>query len=263
MHKIPQTAPSDFPQAERMNHQLEKHGDARNDKYFWLRERENPKVIQYLNDENAYTDRALAPVRDLEQTLFQEMKLRTKEDESSTPYKKGDYFYYNRFEKDQQYPIYARKKDSLAGTEEILLNVNELAQGKSYCEVGGIRLSPNQEIMAYGVDFTGRRFYDIHFKNLKTGKTYSHTIDKTTGNMVWAADNQTIFFTQQNAKTLRSDKVFRYDFKSHKSEQVYFEKDDTYNVYVSESLAKKYVYLISSSTLTTETRYIPSDKPHD
>jgi oligopeptidase B len=263
MHKIPNTAPSDFPQAEQVNHKLEKHGDIRNDKYFWLRERENPKVIQYLNDENAYTDKALAPARDLEQALFEEMKRRTKEDESSTPYKKGDFYYYSRFEKDQQYPIYARKKGSLTASEEILLNVNELAKDKSYCEVGGLRLSPNQEIMAYGVDFTGRRFYDIHFKNLKTGKTYSHTIDKTTGNMVWAADNQTIFFTQQNAETLRSDKVFRYDFNSHKSEQIYFEKDDTYNVYVSESLAKKYIYLISSSTLTTETRYLPSDKPRD
>lgn len=263
MHKIPHTAPNDFPKAEQIEHKLEKHGDVRNDKYFWLRERESPKVIQYLNDENAYTDRALAPVRGLEQTLFEEMKRRTKEDESSVPYKKGDYYYYNRFEKDQQYPIYARKKGSLTATEEILLNVNDLAKGKSYCEVGGLRLSPNQEIMAYGVDFTGRRFYDIHFKNLKTGKTYSHTIDKTAGNMVWAADNQTIFFTKQNAETLRSDKVFRYDFNSHKSEQIYFEKDDTFNVYVSESLAKKYVYITSSSTLTTETRYLPSNKPHD
>lgn len=263
MHKIPQTAPNDFPKATQVDHKLEKHGDVRNDKYFWLREREDAKVIQYLNDENAYTDRALAPVRNLEQTLFEEMKRRTKEDDSSTPYKKGDYYYYSRFEKDQQYPIYARKKGTLNATEEILLNVNDLAKGKSYCEVGGLRLSPNQEIMAYGVDFTGRRFYDIHFKNLKTGKAYSNTIDKTTGNMVWAADNQTIFFTQQNAETLRSDKVFRYDFNSHKSEQIYFEKDDTYNVYVSESLAKKFIYLISSSTLTTETRYLPSDKPHD
>ncbi len=263
MHKSPSIAPSDYPKASQIDHKMEKHGDVRNDKYFWLRERENPKVIQYLNDENAYTDRALAPVRGLEQTLFNEMKRRTKEDDSSTPYKKGDFYYYSRYEKDQQYPIYARKKGSLTATEEILLNVNELAKDKSYCEVGGLKLSPNQEIMAYGVDFTGRRFYDVHFKNLKTGKTYSHTIDKTTGNLVWAADNQTIFFTKQDPETLRSDKVFRYDFNSHKSEQIYFEKDDTYNVYVSESLAHKYIYLISSSTLTTETRYLPSDKPHD
>lgn len=263
MHKSPLTAPSDYPKATQVDHKMEKHGDVRNDKYFWLRERENPKVIQYLNDENAYTDRALTPVRGLEQTLFEEMKRRTKEDDSSAPYKKGDYYYYSRYEKDQQYPIYARKKGSLTAAEEILLNVNELAKDKSYCEVGGLKLSPNQEIMAYAVDFTGRRFYDVHFKNLKTGKTYSHTIDKTTGNLVWAADNQTIFFTKQDPETLRSDKVFRYDFNSHKSEQIYFEKDDTYNVYVNESLAKKYIYLISSSTLTTETRYLPSDKPHD
>ena len=113
MHKIPNTAPLDFPRAKQTNHRLEKHGDVRNDKYFWFKDRENPEVIKYLNDENAYTDRALAPVRDLEKTLFGEMKRRTQEDESSVPYKKGDYYYYSRFQIDQQYPIYARKKESL------------------------------------------------------------------------------------------------------------------------------------------------------
>ena len=219
MHKIPQTAPTDFPRAEQINHNLEKHGDVRNDKYFWLRERENPKVIKYLNDENAYTDRALAPVRDLEKTLFEEMKRRTKEDDSSAPYKKGDYYYYTRFEKDQQYPIYARKHGSLTAAEEILLNVNILAKDKSYCQVGAMALSPNQEILAYAVDFTGRRFYDIYFKNLKTEKLDAHVIEKTAGDLVWAADNQTLFYVQQNAETLRSDKVFRFDLKTNKKEQ--------------------------------------------
>lgn len=263
MHKIPQIAPTDFPKAEQINHNLEKHGDVRNDKYFWLRERENPKVIKYLNDENAYTDRALTPVRDLEKTLFEEMKRRTKQDDSSAPYKKGDYYYYTRFEKDQQYPIYARKHGSLTAAEEILLNVNILAKDKSYCQVGALTLSPNQEILAYAVDFTGRRFYDIYFKNLKTGKLDAHVIEKTAGDLVWAADNQTLFYVQQNAETLRSDKVFRFDLKTNKKEQIYFEKDDTFNVGVYKSLAEKYIYIASGSTLSTEIRYAPSDKPHD
>ncbi|MBC7754761.1 MAG: oligopeptidase B, partial [Moraxellaceae bacterium] len=154
MHKIPHTAPLDFPRAKQIDHHLEKHGDVRNDKYFWLKDREKPEVIQYLTEENAYTNRALAPVRDLEQTIFEEMKRRTKEDEASVPYKKGDYYYYSRFEKDQQYPIYARKKESLTANEDIFLNVNDLARGKSYCQVGAIAISPNQEIIAYTVDFT-------------------------------------------------------------------------------------------------------------
>ena len=263
MHKIPHTAALDFPRAKQIDHHLEKHGDVRNDKYFWLKDREKPEVIQYLTEENAYTNRALAPVRDLEQTIFEEMKRRTKEDEASVPYKKGDYYYYSRFEKDQQYPIYARKKESLTANEDIFLNVNDLARGKSYCQVGAIAISPNQEIIAYTVDFTGRRFYDVYFKNLKTGKTESYTIDKTAGGIVWAADNQTLFYSQQNADTLRSDKIFRYDLKTNKSDLVYFEKDDTFSVYVNESLTKKYIYITSGSTLSTEVRYLPSDKPFD
>ena len=263
MHKIPHTAALDFPRAKQIDHHLEKHGDVRNDKYFWLKDREKPEVIQYLTEENAYTNRALAPVRDLEQTIFEEMKRRTKEDEASVPYKKGDYYYYSRFEKDQQYPIYARKKESLTANEDIFLNVNDLARGKSYCQVGAIAISPNQEIIAYTVDFTGRRFYDVYFKNLKTGKTESYTIDKTAGGIVWAADNQTLFYSQQNADTLRSDKIFRYDLKTNKSDLVYFEKDDTFSVSISESLTKKYIYITSGSTLSTEVRYLPSDKPFD
>lgn len=258
MHK----APADFPQAEQINHNLEKHGDVRNDKYFWLKDRENAKVISYLTAENSYTEKAMARVRDLENTIFEEMKKRTKEDDSSVPYKKGAFYYYSRFEKDQQYPVYARKKDSLNSSEEILLNVNEMAAGKSYCQVTGPIMSPNQEMMAYAVDYTGRRFYDIHFKNLKTGKILSANILKTTGNVVWAADNQTLFYTLQNPKTLRSEKIFRYDLKSNKSDLVYFEKDETFNTYVYQSLTKKFIYIGSSSTLTTEVQYLPADQPH-
>lgn len=257
MHK----APADFPRAEQIPHTLEKHGDVRTDKYFWLKDRENAKVIDYLKSENAYTDRAMTPVRELEKQIFEEMKGRTKEDDSSVPYKKGPYYYYARYEKGQQYPIYGRKKQDLNHPEELLLNVNKLAEGKTYCQVSGLNMSPNHEIMAYAVDFTGRRFFDIHFKNLKTGKMYSHKIEKTTGNLVWAADNQTIFYAHQNPDTLRSEKIMRFDLNSGKSDLVYFEKDDTFNLYVYQSLTKKYIYIGSSSTLTTEVQYLPSDKP--
>ena len=263
MHKIKTLVPTDYPRAEQIPHELTKHGDVRNDKYFWLRKRENPKVIKYLNEENGYTAKALAPAHELEQKVFEEMKLRTKEDESTAPYKKGDYYYYSRFEKDQQYPIYARKKNSLSSAEEILLNVNDLAKGKSFCQVSSMAISPNQEILAFGVDFTGRRFYDIYFKNLRTGKTDSHSVDKTAGGIVWAADNQTLFYSHQDTETLRSDKIFRYDLISRKSDLVYFEKDDTFNVSLYESLTKKFVYITSGSTLSTEVRYLQSHRPHE
>ncbi len=258
MHK-PST---DFPRAEQVPHRFEKHGDVRIDKYYWLKNREDQKVISYLKAENAYTDQALAPVRSLESTVFEEMKRRTKEDDSSVPYKKGNFYYYSRFEIGQQYPIMARKTASLTAHEELLLNVNDLAKGQSYCHVSGPNMSPNQEIMAYAADFVGRRIYDIYFKDLKSGKILPQKIEKTTGNVVWAADNLTLFYTQQNPETLRSEKVFRYNLKTNTSELVYFEKDETFSVYVYKSLTQNYIYLGAGSTLTTEIQYLPANEPN-
>lgn len=258
MHKVPANAPK----AEQIPHTLNKFGDNRVDKYFWLKDRENAKVIDYLKAENAYTDEAMAPVRDLENKIFAEMKGRTKEDDASVPVKKKNYYYYSRFEKGQQYPIYARKKDSLSAPEEIILNVNEVAKGHPFCETSGPVLSPNQEIMAYGADFVGRRFYTIYFKNLKTGQLLEQKIENVRPNLAWAADNETLFYTQQHPETLRTDRVFRYSLKTRKSEQIYFEKDETFSVYLYQSLTRKYIYFASASTLTTEVHYLPSDQPH-
>ena len=245
-----------------IDYKLEKHGDVRIDKYFWLKDRENPKVIQYLNEENSYTEKNLKPVADLEEKIFTEMKNRVKEDDSTAPYRQGDYFYYTRFETNKQYPIYARKKNSLDNQEEVILNVNTLAEGKKFTSVSSLHISPNQNILAYAIDNTGRRFYDIHFIDLKTGKEFSKPILKTSGDFEWATDNQTVFYVEQNKETLRSEKIFRHNIKNHKSELVYFEKDDTFSVYLYQSLTKKYIYIGSSSTLTSEIRYMPSNDPY-
>lgn len=263
MHSFPHHFPQDYPHPEKVSHQMIKHGDTRQDDYYWLRERENPKVVEYLKKENDYTARVMAPVKNLEETVFQEFKSRVKEDESSVPVKNQDYYYYARYEKGQQYPLYARKKSSLHNQEELLLNVPELAKSHSFYKSTGPKMSPNQELMAYGEDTVGRRFYTLHFKDLKTNKLLSDTIENVSGNLVWASDNETVFYSEQHPETLRTDKIYRYNLKTHKKELIYFEKDETFSVQIYKSLSKKFIYISSSSTLTTEVQYLPANKPFE
>jgi oligopeptidase B len=258
MHKFPQ----DYPKATKTPHTMEKFGDTRVDNYFWLRDRENPQVIDYLTQENKFTEKIMAPSKDLQETIFQEMKGRIKEDDSSYPAKMGDYMYSTRYQIGQQYPLFVRTKIQ-GGAEEILINEPELSKGHSYYDSTGPRISPNQMMMAYGEDTVGRRFYDIRFKDLKTGKILPNVIEKATGNLVWADDNETVFFAQQNPDTLRSEKIYRYNIKTQKKELVYHEKDETFSCYVLKSLSRKFIYITTQATLTSEVYYLPADKPHD
>jgi oligopeptidase B len=255
------------PVAKLVPKELEEHGGKRLDNYFWLREKENPEVIDYLNAENAYLDTMTAHTKAFQEKLFNEMKGRIKEKDESAPYRKGDYFYYTRFEEGFEYPLYCRKKGSLDAQEEIMLNANDLAKGKSYfnASVSSNSISPSQEILAYGVDTVSRRFYSIFFKNLKTGETLKDIIPSTTGNLVWANDNKTIFYSKQDPNTLRSEKIFKHtigtDFS--KDAMVYFEKDSTFSVYVTKTKSDKYILLNASQTLSTEILLINASKPND
>nr|BFD68302.1 oligopeptidase B [Bdellovibrio sp. HAGR004] len=253
----------DYPKPEKITTQLSKHGDVRMDDYFWLRERENPKVVDYLKKENAYTESMMKPAKELEEKIFQELKGRVKEDESFVPAKDGEYYYSARYEVGQQYPLHTRHKGSPQGPEEILINVPELAKGHSFFSSTGPRMSPNQQMMAYAVDTVGRRFYTIYFKDLKTGKTLPEKIENVTGNLAWANDNETIFYSEQHPETLRTEKIYRYNLKTHKKDLIYHEKDDTFSVYVYKALSEKYIYITSYSTLTTEVQFLPADKPQE
>lgn len=259
MHKYS----NDFPQTEKHPVKLEKHGDIRIDDYFWLKNREDQKVVTHLKQEAAYADKVLAENKELENKIFEELKMRTKEDESSVPVKKGDYYYYTRYDKGSQYPIVARKYKSLNAPEEIILDENKLAEGQSFCEVADYMISPNHQILAYVVDFVGRRKYNLHFKDLKTGKLLEQKIEEITPDVVWAADNKTLFYVKQDADTLRADTVYKYNLDSGKSEKIYFEKDETFSVSLHDSLTDKFIYLRIDSTLTSETRYIHADKPNE
>lgn len=239
---------------------LEKHGDVRIDEYYWLKDRKNPDVIKYLKAENDYLKKNLKSTEKLQKKLFTEMKSRIKEDDSTYPLKDGPYYYYTRYEKNKQYPIYARKTD-LAGKEEILFNVNELAKGKNFYSAN-YQTSPNHKLAALTYDTVGRRFYNIKFKDLSTGKFLKGEIKNVTNNITWAEDNKTLFYIKQDPETLRWFQVYRYNIETQKSELVYEEKQDTFEVYVNDSLVRKHIFIISGSTLSSEVRVIPSSTPN-
>nr|WP_117610306.1 S9 family peptidase [Flavobacterium sp. ABG] len=251
------------PKAKIIEKKLKKHKETRIDNYFWLNNRENPEVIDYLNQENAYYESMTAHTKEIQNALYEEMKGRIKEDDSSVPYFYNGYYYITRFETGQNYPIFSRKKGSLSAAEEILFNCNELAVGHAYFKLGGLSISPDNKFASFGVDIVGRRIYTIQFKNLETGEILADKIENATGGSVWANDNHTIFYTKQDEVTLRADKVFRHKLNtsSEKDVLVFNETDDTFNVSISKEKSRKYIVIGSGSTLTTEHRILNSDNP--
>jgi oligopeptidase B len=251
------------PSAEKRPVELELHGDVRVDDYYWLRERENPEVIAYLEAENAHMEKVLEPFMDLQKVLYNEMKSRIRQDDESAPYRRGDYFYYYRYVEGQEYPIYARKKGSLDATEEVMLDVNILAGDADYYSVSGFSVSPDDRIAAYGVDTRGRRFYDLHFLDLESGELLPDRIENTTANFDWANDSKTILFSKQHPETLRSYQVFSHSLGDSNDSLVYQEDDETNYLYVTKSQSSAFFYLVSSQTLSTEVRYLSADSPQD
>jgi len=251
------------PKAKEIPKTLKKHKETRVDNYFWLNDRENPEVIDYLNQENSYYENMTSHTKTLQGDLYEEMKGRIKEDDSSVPYFYNGYFYITRFETGQDYPIFARKKGSLSAEEEILFNCNEMAKGHAYFKLGGLSISPDNKFASFGLDLVGRRIYTIQFKNLETGEILSDKIENATGGSVWANDNKTVFYTKQDEVTLRADKIFRHKLNTLSTEDVlvFNETDDTFNVSISKEKSRKYIVIGSGSTLTTEYRILNSDNP--
>jgi oligopeptidase B len=244
--------------------QLKKHNNTRTDNYFWMNERENTEVIDYLNAENKYYKEMTAYTQDFQKSLFEEMKSRIKEDDSSVPYFYNEYWYLTRFEKGKDYPIYTRKKESLDATEEIIFDCNEMAKGHTYFHLKGINVSEDNNWVAFGVDTVSRREYTIQIKNLKTGEILSDKIEKTTGNSTWASDNKTLYYSRKDEVTLRADKIFKHQIATdiEADELVYFEKDDTFNTFIYKEKSRKYLVIGSESTLTSEYRILEADNPN-
>lgn len=251
------------PRIKKVPVKLEKHGDVRTDNYFWLRERENSEVLDYLTRENVYNDQMTAHTKELQENLFQEVKKRIKEDDSSVPYKLNGYWYITRFEKGKDYPIYSRKKETLEAPEEILFDVNEMAKGHDYYRLSGLSVSPNNKLISYAVDTVSRRKYTIYIKNLETGEVYPEKIRNTTGGATWANDNKTLFYARKDEETLRSNKIYKHHLgtKAKDDELVFFEEDETFHTYVYKSKSQRYIIIGSDSTLTSEYRFIAADDP--
>jgi oligopeptidase B len=263
------------PIAEKIPTELETHGDIRIDNYFWMRlsdaqknakekDEQTTKVLDYLEAENEYYNQVTAHTKDFQTSLFEEMKSRIKEDDESVPYKKNGYYYITKFKKGAQYPIYTRKKESLTNTEELLFNVNELAKDHDYYQLGGLNVSPNNQLVAFAVDTVSRRQYTIQVKNIVTGEVLSDVITNTTGGSVWANDNKTLFYTKKDPVSLRSYKVFKHILGTDESEdvEVYHEKDDTYGVGVAKTKSQEYIIIASYSTLSTEYSVLDANNPN-
>lgn len=249
----------DIPKVKKINKKLTAHGEVRIDPYYWLNERENPEVIQYLEQENAYCDFVMKDTELLQRELFEEMKSRYKEDYESLPYFFNEYWYITRYEKGTEYPIFTRKYQSQENEEELLLDVNILADGHDFYDVGGISISLNNEIMAYSEDITGRRIYTIHIQNLKTKEKLEEKLENTTGRIVWANDNEHFFYIQKN-EHLRAYKIYRHRLGTSQEEDVlvFHEEDEAFDVSVFKTKSLEYIFVASSSTVSDEHRFIPA-----
>ena len=251
------------PVAKKIAKSLEKHNDIRIDNYFWMNDREDQSVIDHLNAENTYTKSVLKHTESFQKDLFEEMKGRIKEDDSSVPYKLNGYWYVTKFEKGKDYPIYTRKNGTLDAIEEIIFDCNEMAKDHAYFKLGGISISPDNTMASFAVDTVSRRQYTLQIKNLKTGEIFSDKIENTTGSSTWANDNETLFYTQKDEVTLRSDKIFKHKLYTEASQDVlvFNETDDTFNSFVYKTKSKKYIVIGSSSTLTSEYRFLDANTP--
>jgi oligopeptidase B len=252
------------PVAKKMTKELAIHGDTRIDNYYWMNERENPEVIEYLEAENAYKEAAMKHTESLQEKLFEEIKSKIKQEDESVPYKKNGYFYFTRTVPEKEYYLVCRKKNSLDAEEEIMLDVNKMAEGFEYYALGGSTVSPDNKILAYGVDTVSRRQYTVYFKNLETGEILNDVIPLTSGSATWANDNKTVFYVLKDEVTLRSEKIMKHIIgTSFESDvEVFTEEDETFNTFIFKSKSEKYLIIGSESTLTSEYRFLEADNPN-
>jgi len=263
-----------LPDATKKPYEMTEHGHTRVDNYYWMRLTDEQKsaekfdshaqeVVDYINSENDYTQSNLAHTKQFQKDLYHEIVGRIKKDDQSVPYLDNGYYYYTRYEKGKEYAIRCRKKGSLDGKEEILLDENVLAEGHDYFAIGGMSVSPDNQWLAYGVDTVSRRRYTVHFKNVSTGDVLDQTIPNTTGGVAWANDNRTVFYTTKNEVTLLSEKIWRHKMGSNATndELVYHEKDESYYSGVYRSKSGEYIIIYNSSTLVSDYHILNANDP--
>jgi oligopeptidase B len=266
------------PSLKKIPHEMTIHGHTRVDNYYWLKERENPEVIDYLKAENAYLEAMMKHTEPLQDQLFKEITGRIKQDDMSVPVKHHGYWYYTRFEEGMEYPLYCRKPAKAgdnpaiisnevahsSADEQVLLDGYEMSKGYAFFDVGGYSISPDNRLIAYSIDTVSRRQYQIFFKEIASGKMFSEVIQNTSGNMVWANDNKTVFYSVKD-ESLRSCRIMRHEIGTDPKDdvEVYYEDDATFYAFVSKTKSEKYIVIILESTLTSEIRFIDADRPKD
>ena len=248
------------PVAKKIPHETKIHGYTLKDDYFWLREKKNPEVIKYLEAENAYTEDVMKPTKEYQETLYKEMLSHIKQTDLSVPSRIGEYYYYSRTEEGKQYPYQCRKKGSLEAKEEVILDLNKLAEGHSFLGLGGFRVSDDGNLLAYSTDTTGYRQYTLYVKDLRTGQTLNEKIERT-GSIVWANDNKTIFYTTEDPVSKRTDKFWRHVVGTDKNEMLFDETNELFDLGAGRSLDKKIIFLGSYAKTSRELYYLPADNP--
>jgi oligopeptidase B len=249
------------PVAKKVPKITEIHGVKLLDSYFWLRDKANPEVREYLEAENAYTDAVMKPTESFQKKLYDEMLGRMKETDVEVPYKNGMYLYYRRTKAGKQYEIRCRRKGSMDAPEEVVLDTNELAKGQAFMEVAVYNVSDDGNLLAYTTDNTGFRQYKLAVKDLRTGKLLPDHAERV-GSVVWANDNKTLFYTIEDATTKRQYRLYRHAVgTTGPDELIYEEKDEKFDVFVQETRSKAFIFLVAASLTTSEARYIPADQP--
>lgn len=260
----PQSMSIKAPIAKKINKGLKTNDNTRNDPYFWMSERDNADAIKYLNDENAFTKSVLKNTEKLQEDLFEEITSKIKKDDSSVPYKLGGYYYFVKYEGEKEHPIFCRKHN-LDAEDQIILDVNKFAKGKSYYEAGGLSISTNDQILAFGEDTLSRRIYTIRFVDLTTGKLLTDKIKGVSEKAVWAKDNKTVFYVKKDKQTLREFQVYKHVLGTPQKEDklVFEENDELFSVGIGKLKSKKEIVIHSSSTTTDEYRLLSADKPNE
>lgn len=248
------------PAATRRSHETKIHGITLTDEYFWLREKTNPDVIKYLEAENTYTQAIMKSTAALQETLYTEMLGRIKQTDLSVPSRIGGYFYYSRTQEGKQYPYFCRRKGSTEGPEELLLDLNALAEGKKFMSLGAYVVSDDGNWLAYSTDSTGYRQFTLQVKDLRTGQASNEKIERT-GSVVWARDNKTLFYTTEDPVSKRSNQFWRHAVGASGSDLLFEEKDELFDVGAGRSLDKAMIFLGSYAKTSREMRYLPADTP--
>jgi oligopeptidase B len=259
-----QEQPPKPPTAKKVPKATQIHGYTVTDDYAWMADKTktDKDVLAYLKAETDYADAMMKPTTGFQEALYKEMLARIKETDENVPYRKGDYFYYTRTEQGKQYPIFCRKKDALKAPEEVTLDMNKMAEGQQFFSVGAYNVSEDGNLLAFSTDTTGFRQYNLFVKDLRTGQISEKIAERVTS-VAWANDNRTLFYGQEDDVTKRSNKIFRHALGSGKHDLLFEEKDELYNTGVGKTRSKGYIVVGSTSSTTSEMRYLPAAEPGD